>query len=157
MLDFGEAVRRFYKNYFNPEGRAQRSAYWWYILYETIMTGVFFTAFFMADGAVELFQVIFLEKSQDTDVIIASWTGVAVSGKISILVLFVFALVNFVPKIMLEIRRFHDLGQSGWFTAGFLILGMLPIFGPFFSIGKLIWHALPGTEGPNQYGLDPLR
>ena len=46
MLDFGEAVRRFYKNYNNPEGRSQRSAYWWYLLYETILTGVFLTIFF---------------------------------------------------------------------------------------------------------------
>ena len=154
MLDFGEAVRRFYKNYNNPEGRSQRSAYWWYLLYETILTGVFLTIFFMADGSRELFEFI---VAQDNNGLIASWEALAGSGRFAIYGFVIFGLVNFLPKIMLEIRRFHDLGQTGWFTAGFLILSFLPVFGVLISIGKLIWFAMPGTQGPNQYGPDPLQ
>ncbi len=157
MLDFGEAVRRFYKNYNNPEGRSQRSAYWWYLLYETILTGVMLTVFFMADGSTELAKLVFFEGSQDIDAVMASWEALAGSGRFAIYGLVIFGFTHFIPKIMLEIRRFHDLGQTGWFTAGFLILSFLPVFGVLISIGKLIWFAMPGTQGPNQYGPDPLQ
>jgi len=58
MLDFGEAVRRFYGNYANAEGRAQRSAYWWVVLYQFIIYTVLFIVLFMADGSEQILDVI---------------------------------------------------------------------------------------------------
>ena len=56
MLTFGEAVRRFYGNYTNPDGRAQRSAFWWAQLYQTILISVFVIVVLMADGGVEFIE-----------------------------------------------------------------------------------------------------
>ena len=58
MLDFGEAVRRFYGNYVNAEGRAQRSAYWWVILYQLIIYSVLIIILFMADGSDQLLDLV---------------------------------------------------------------------------------------------------
>ena len=115
------------------------------------------TVFFMADGSTELAKLVFFEGSQDIDAVMASWELLAGSGRFAIYGLVIFVFTHFIPKIMLEIRRFHDLGQTGWFTAGFLILSFLPVFNVLISTGKLIWFAMPGTQGPNQYGPDPLQ
>jgi uncharacterized membrane protein YhaH (DUF805 family) len=79
------------------------------------------------------------------------------SGVIAALILMCFALANILPDIMLSIRRFHDLNQTGWLVLVFKVLGALPGIGLLASIGNLLWFALPGTTGPNRYGPDPLR
>ena len=48
MMGFGEAVRQFYGNYVNAEGRAQRSAYWWVLLYQLIIYSVLIIVVYMA-------------------------------------------------------------------------------------------------------------
>ncbi len=56
------------------------------------------------------------------------------------------------------VRRLHDLGASGWW----LLIWFIPLL--FAVLGLLISLVLgltllfkPGTDGPNQYGPDPLR
>lgn len=49
-------------------------------------------------------------------------------------------------SIAVAVKRFHDLGRSGWW---YLIV-LIPFVG---SLLVLIWlGALPGDEGPNTYG-----
>ncbi|ERJ95123.1 hypothetical protein HMPREF1992_00831 [Selenomonas sp. oral taxon 892 str. F0426] len=50
---------------------------------------------------------------------------------------------------MLIIRRWHDLGKSGWLS----LLMLIPLFNFFVLI--FLW-AKKGTDGPNTYGDDPL-
>jgi len=154
MLDFGEAVRRFYGNYTNPEGRAQRSAYWWVQLYQAIILTVLVIVIVMADGGLELIET-FVEI-QDIEELGAQWAGLGSSGKFAIYLGAIFSLVNFLPGIMIAIRRFHDLGQTGWLVLAFLIVGLLPLIGTVSGFVNFIWFAYPGTQGPNQYGPDPL-
>jgi uncharacterized membrane protein YhaH (DUF805 family) len=47
--------------------------------------------------------------------------------------------------ISLHIRRWHDLGQSGWLT----LLNLVPGVG---IITAIILTFIPGTSGPNTYG-----
>lgn len=154
MLSFGEAVRRFYGNYTNPEGRAQRSAFWWVQLYQTILIFVLGIVILMADGGPAFFEN--LPSVVTPEELTALFAGLGFSGKMAIFLIFGFALVNFLPGIMLSIRRFHDLGHSGWFVFAFIMAGALPIFGTLANIANLIWFSLPGTSGPNKYGQDPL-
>ena len=65
------------------------------------------------------------------------------------ILLFPVILVGCVASIMLTIRRWHDLGQSGWFT----LLGMIPFVNIFVAIYLCVKK---GTDGPNAYGADPL-
>ena len=54
-----------------------------------------------------------------------------------------------VASFMLGIRRWHDLGKSGWF--------MLTLIVPVISFFVIIYMLVArGTVGPNQYGEDPL-
>ena len=57
-MDFGDAVRQFYGNYTNPQGRAQRSAYWWVVLYRTILITVLCIVILMAEGGAGFYETI---------------------------------------------------------------------------------------------------
>ena len=65
------------------------------------------------------------------------------------LVVFVLFIALGVASIMLVIRRWHDLGKSGWFT----LLLFIPLVNLFVAL--YLW-VKKGDEGPNEYGDDPL-
>ena len=156
MLDFGEAVRRFYGNYVNADGRAQRSAYWWVVLYQLIIYTVLIIVLFMAEGGDQLWELVKSVFQGNTEADLADDFQLGASGVIAFLFMMLFALANILPNIMLQIRRFHDLGQTGWLVLAFMVLGALPGIGLIFDLAHIIWFIFPGTSGPNQYGPDPL-
>lgn len=156
MLSFGEAVRRFYGNYVNPEGRAQRSAYWWVMLYQFIIYAVLVIVVFMAEGGEQLWELLESAFAGDSDAELAEDFRLGVSGVFALFLMIIFGLANILPNIMVQIRRFHDLGQTGWLVLVFGGLGALPGIGLIFDLAHIIWFAMPGTQGPNQYGPDPL-
>ena len=156
MLDFGEAVRRFYGNYVNADGRAQRSAYWWVVLYQLIIYTVLIIVLFMAEGGDQLWELVKSVFQGNTEADLADDFQLGASGILAFLFMMLFALANILPNIMLQIRRFHDLGQTGWLVLAFMVLGALPGIGLIFDLAHIIWFIFPGTSGPNKYGPDPL-
>lgn len=58
-------------------------------------------------------------------------------------------LVCAAGSLTLIIRRWHDLGKSGWFT----LLLLIPLLN--FLVMLYLWF-VRGTAGPNAYGEDPL-
>lgn len=156
MLNFGEAVRRFYSNYANADGRAQRSAYWWVMLYQIIIYVVLAIVVFMADGGDQLFEMVNSLLEGDAESSLEDDFNLGLSGIFALILMVCFALANFLPDIMLRIRRFHDLGQTGWLVLVFMIVGALPIIGIVADLANFVWFMVRGTAGPNQYGPDPL-
>ncbi|GGX70949.1 DUF805 domain-containing protein [Litorimonas cladophorae] len=154
MLDFGTAVRSYYRNYTNADGRAQRSAYWWVLLFQLIIYGVLATVVYMSDGFSDWYQMIKNAAEGGTP---DFGVQLGISGNLALTLGVFFAIGNFLPQIMLEIRRFHDLGQSGWLVLVFRILGVLPVVGNIAGLVNIIWFIFPGTVGGNRYGPDPLR
>ena len=81
----------------------------------------------------------------------------------------VYIIVNLIPNLSLQVRRFHDIGKSGttlvlmitgWISC-FIISKMGVIFG-LFGLGCLIipiWHLIlnlrNGVRSDNQYGNNP--
>ena len=62
-----------------------------------------------------------------------------------------FSLLFILPILAINIKRLHDRNKSGWF----LLINLVPVLGPiWFFIEAAV---LPGTDGPNLYGEDPLR
>ncbi len=61
----------------------------------------------------------------------------------------IFTLITLIPAIAVTARRLHDVGRSGWWQ----LLFLLPVIG-FLVI--LFWAVQKGTDGPNDYGRDPL-
>ncbi|MFN4143146.1 DUF805 domain-containing protein [Aestuariivirga sp.] len=68
-------------------------------------------------------------------------------GAISIIA----ALVMIYPAIVLYAKRWHDRGKSGWWS----LIGLIPVIGGLWMLIELGF--LRGTDGPNQYGPDPLK
>lgn len=60
-----------------------------------------------------------------------------------------WSLAILLPSIAVGARRLHDLDRSGWW----LLVAFVPILGALLLI---YWFIQRGTEGPNQYGPDPL-
>lgn len=54
-----------------------------------------------------------------------------------------------IPGLMLAIRRLHDLDRPTWWIIGNFIPFVNCVFGLYLLLAK-------GTDGPNQYGPDPL-
>ncbi len=129
-MGFGEAVKSFYKRYFDFEGRSSRSEYWWVALFQLIVyivLGGIMIAGAAAGGGEEPGPLMF----------------------VGFIPFILFALANIIPSIALTVRRFHDQDKSGWMY----LLAFVPYAG---GIIILIFMAMKGTEGENRFGLDPL-
>jgi uncharacterized membrane protein YhaH (DUF805 family) len=67
---------------------------------------------------------------------------------IAVELLYVLMLPAIIPSIAVQVRRFHDIGKSGWF----ILLGLIPFIGSFIIIYFMVQ---PSMAGPNQYGAHP--
>lgn len=52
--------------------------------------------------------------------------------------------------LAISIKRWHDRDKSGWW----ILISFIPIIGPIWALVETGF--LEGTNGPNQYGPDPL-
>jgi uncharacterized membrane protein YhaH (DUF805 family) len=69
---------------------------------------------------------------------------VATAGILGIIV----GLGLFLPGLAVSIRRLHDLDRTGWWVLiAFTGIGIILL---------IVWACMKGTDGPNQYGPDPL-
>lgn len=53
-----------------------------------------------------------------------------------------------IPNLAVAVRRFHDIGKSGWWV----LIGIIPIIGAL----ALIYFFVQPSQGSNQYGEGPL-
>ena len=73
--------------------------------------------------------------------------AMATKGMIPIIIV---SLLFLYPALAIYAKRWHDRGKSGWWT----LIGLVPVIGGIWLLVELGF--LRGTEGPNQYGNDPL-
>jgi len=67
---------------------------------------------------------------------------------VNILLVFLYVMLT-CSSVMLMMRRLHDLDRPGWYCIGILL--------PVVNFALLIYvFFFKGTQGPNQYGPDPL-
>ncbi len=147
MVSFGDAVANFFHKYFVFSGTAQRSEYWWVVLFNVMVYAV------LSGIAVSL---EFLVISPVWSWLIDVWN-----------------LFIFIPTIALVCRRFHDIGHSGkwqWFNLVWLVafilssVGLmrndLPMMttattfafvGLIWSVVALVWKLLPSKFENNKY------
>lgn len=60
-----------------------------------------------------------------------------------------FTIGTFIPSLTVSFRRLHDKDKSAWWY----LIGLIPVVG---ALLLLYWFVTKGTEGPNQFGDDPL-
>ncbi|WP_088810466.1 MULTISPECIES: DUF805 domain-containing protein [Listeria] len=133
-MGFLEAYKAYWKNYVNFSGRSTRSEYWYTILWNAIIMAIFWI----------LMLIVGLSSA-------TAAAGTAYPGEVFgamyagpmlfvVVLVWLFGIANIIPGISLMIRRFHDIGKSGWFV----LLGLIPFVG---SIIILVFMCLPSVEG----------
>ena len=130
-MDMMQSISTVFSKYITFAGRAQRSEFWWFVLFifiGNVVVGAFDSVIFGTSS--------FMIGGMDFRY------GAGSLGTI-------FGLITFLPLWAVEVRRLHDIGKSGWW----LLLYLIPIIG---FIILLVWLIRKGTEGDNQYGADPL-
>ena len=126
-MGFGEAVRLFFKNYKNFQGRSRRAEYWWPMLMYVIV----YVAFLIISGIGSAMG--------DLGVILIAIAGLAYV---------VFGIAIIVPMFAVTFRRLHDTDKSAWW----MLISFIPLVG---GIVLLIFTVMEGTKGTNKYGPDP--
>ena len=63
----------------------------------------------------------------------------------------IMSLVVLWPSLAVQIKRWHDRNKSGWWV----LMNFVPIIGPIWVL--IDTGLLPGTEGKNRFGEDPLQ
>lgn len=126
------------KNYVNFKGRARRKEYWFFQLFQTIILMVLGTIGMISNSD----KLRFIDQLDPT------------SAELEIMMLlgplfWIYVAATFLPALAVMVRRLHDINRSG----AFVLLQLLPYIGPLILF---IFSVLPGTDGDNLYGPDPL-
>lgn len=167
-MGFGEAIRVvLFEKYANFSGRAARSEYWWFILFNIIVTFVF---------AMLISTLNIIMPFSPYGALV--FENLALAG---------LGIVFFMPITAVTVRRLHDRDVSGVWVVLPAILSVMSILSNFlvffsqeylysllqdsmliwilialfwiialFSFGIFIMMILKGTQGSNKYGPDPL-
>ncbi|MFM7234813.1 MAG: DUF805 domain-containing protein, partial [Flavobacteriales bacterium] len=113
------------RNYANFSGRARRSEFWFYVLFNMIFG----------------FAAMFIDNGLGTTISIADGLMVLPYGNVYIL----YTLFVLVPGLAVAVRRLHDIGKSGWM---YLIV-LIPLVG---AIWLLILFCQDSQAGANKWG-----
>lgn len=131
-MGFVEAIKTCYAKYFNFNGRARRSEFWWFYLFASIFSSIpVYIVSMMHTAAMQEAQAV--DSNYLTFYIIAA-----------IISLFLFSI----PLIAAMARRLHDVGKSGWLILCFLLCGIGGLI-------PLIMCIPDGKPEPNKFGPSP--
>ena len=125
-MTFQEAINSVFSNYANFNGRARRSEYWYFTLFNLIVSMVLSVLMRLTAGSVifNLFRIIEV----------------------------VFSLAILIPGLAVAWRRLHDTGRSGaWY-----LLILIPIVGAIILIVWFCQDSQPGVNeyGPSPKDFD---
>lgn len=167
-MGFWESVRVCFKKYFTFRGRAQRSEYWWFYLFTTLV-GI---ALFAVDALVHPLYAGVENAGYWESVTLALGGDFTPFSDL-------FSLLTFIPIISAGSRRLHDINKSGWWQALFLVPAFIMGIGIGFSIGAdftplvggllliggigllatviliIVWFATDSDKADNRYGPSP--
>jgi uncharacterized membrane protein YhaH (DUF805 family) len=124
MTDY---VKRAFRKYADFKGRARRSEYWYFKLFNFLVLIAFYIpviALIIADSKLVIIPAVLMG-------------------------LYILGIV--IPSLAAVARRLHDTGRSGWFY----LLGFIPIVGDIILLIFTVEDSKPGTNqwGPNPKGI----
>jgi len=146
-IGFTAAVKRAFQKYGRFDGRASRSEYWWYALFNTIVVVVLYVP-----------AIVLLATSPTGatgDMRTDTWQFTIFI--VLIVLLGIFVLVSIVPGVSIQMRRLHDQDLSGWLV----LLNLIPQIG---GIITAVLAAMPSKPSGARYdrvdagaaGIQPL-
>ena len=125
-MGFTAAIRSGFDHYVKFDGRASRSAYWWWALF----------VFIVGIVANVLDGVFGLQQFREFNGQMYAAGGV-ISGLATLALL--------LPNLSVTIRRLHDTDRSGWWW--FIVI--IPVVGWIIYLSFMIAR---GTPGPTRFG-----
>ena len=127
-LRFCEAIDKvFRQNYANFNGRARRSEYWFWYLFNILVESVLFLPA----------QVFKFQQGQ-----------IPVVLTVMYYIYIGFFIITFIPGLAVTVRRLHDIGKSGWW----ILIVFIPFVG---AIILLVFTCFDSEHGPNEWGDSP--
>ncbi len=143
-MDIGTAIKTCFSKYAVFSGRAARSEYWYFGLFT-----------FLVCIAIMVLSLVVAAMGNGSGLTVGIARGFAFLG-IFFMPIAAYGLVVLLPSLSVTVRRFHDLGVSGWFLLLFMVLACIPVINFLAGLAQLIWFCMPGTSGDNKYGPNPL-
>ena len=125
-----EAVVSVFSKYATFSGRATRSEYWFFYLFNVIM----------CLGLVAVCAIL--------GAIFKGAAGAVGGYTVGTILYWIYALAAFIPNKAVSVRRLHDTGRSG----ANLFWILLPVIG---AILLLVYFVTGSNPGDNAYGAEP--
>lgn len=126
-MGFTEAVKTVFSKYATFSGRATRSEFWWFYLFNIIMY-----------WGLTIIGMVIGGASNGAE-------GMLAGGGIGMILTILYGLAIIIPTISVCVRRLHDTNRSGWNYWWCL----LPIVG---AIILLVFFVQGSYPADNEYG-----
>ena len=120
-----------WRRYAEFDGRSRRSEYWMFVLFNLLVV--------LGLG-------------------VLGGIGLAISrdyGAVLFIPFLLYALAAVIPSLAVAVRRFHDVGKSGWMLLLLMVLGIIPLLGLIATVFQLVFLCTDSDPGTNQYGPNP--
>lgn len=114
------------QHYADFTGRARRSEYWYFVLFNFIVSILIGLSLGVIAGLLNVPALVYLA--------------------------YLWSLAVFIPSLAVSVRRLHDIGRSGWW----LLLSLIPLVGAIILIIWYCTDSQPGANqyGPNPKEMD---
>ena len=126
-MTFTQSIKSVFSKYATFTGRASRSEYWYFTLFNIITSTLLF-----------LLGIAIGAATGGSD-------GVPGGLIVGYILYIIYGLGVLIPSLDVTVRRLHDTNNSGWL----ILLGLIPCVG---GIVLLVFMILQGTNGENKYG-----
>ena len=126
-MTFTQSIKSVFSKYATFTGRASRSEYWYFTLFNIITSTLLF-----------LLGIAIGAATGGSD-------GVPGGLIVGYILYIIYGLGVLIPSLAVTVRRLHDTNSSGWL----ILLGLIPCVG---GIVLLVFMILQGTNGENKYG-----
>jgi hypothetical protein len=104
------------QHYAEFNGRARRSEYWYFVLFNLVISFVIGFTFGVIAGLLDMPALANLA--------------------------YLWSLAMFIPGLAVSVRRLHDIGRSGWW----LLLSLIPLVGAIILIIWYCTDSQPGAN-----------
>ena len=114
------------QHYADFNGRARRSEYWYFVLFNFIVSILIGLSLGVIAGLLNVPALVYLA--------------------------YLWSLAVFIPSLAVSVRRLHDIGRSGWW----LLLSLIPLVGSIILIIWCCFDSQPGANqyGSNPKEMD---
>ena len=144
-MTFLGAIRSVFTKYATFTGRSSRSEFWWWILFEWVTRSLLGFIYSMTMLAILVPKA---EALKDQSALLQAMWGAIFNPMYFVLLAWSLALLR--PSLAVTVRRFHDIGRSGWFV----LLTFIPVVGTILMILFLVEES---DSGANAWGEPPTK